>query len=196
MSSLFSFAYFVLVIIAYILFYAFFNVIATSTVQLVGSLAVLAILSLAPVVYTITLAVKTLSGGFFADKKKFGLDQKVVDTKTELQESFKVVIDKSSELKNLGVLNKNADLLHLVMEVESHAQFLHDKLDPEELTTLTVNTDLVEYLNTRLKEELILIEGLSKLPLMVKEDVDLKIIEDTYVILLDKFKTVKVSALY
>lgn len=196
MSTVVSFAYFIMVIIAYVLFYAFFNVISTSTVQLIGSLVVLAILSLAPVIYTIMLAVRTLSGDIFVNKKNFNLDQKTLDAKSQLQNAFNIVIDKSSELRNLGVLNKDADLLHMVLEVEGYAQFLHDKLDPDELTTLTVNTDLVEYLHSRLKDELVLIEGLSKLPVMVKEDVDLKIIEDTYVILLDKFKIVKVSALY
>lgn len=196
LSTIISFAYFIIVVIAYILFYTFFNVIATSTVQLVGSLGVLAILSIAPVIYTIVVAVSSLNGNRVGKTKKFALDQKVLDTKAHLQNAFKVVIDKTSELKALGVLNKHPNLLHLVLDVESHAQFLHDKLDPEELTTLTVNTDLVEYLETRLKEELILIEGLSKMPFMVKEDVDLAIIEDTYLILLDKFKTVKVSALY
>lgn len=196
MSTVISFAYFIIVVVAYILFYAFFNVITTSTVQLVGSLGVLVILSLAPVIYTIMLAIRGLKGETFVNTKKFALDPKTLDTKTKLQNAFKIVIDKTSELKALGVLNKNADLLHLVLEVESYAQFMHDKLDPDELTTLTVNTDLVEYLDTRLKDELILIEGLSKMPLMVAEDVNLEIVEDTYVILLDKFKIVKVSALY
>lgn len=195
-SNIISFVYFMVVVVAYILFYAFFDAISTSMVQLFGALGVLAILSIAPVIYTIVLAVKALRGNVYSQSKHFKLDQKTIDLKDELQTAFVTLIQRTKEIKNSGVLKDNTTLTNIVLEVEELAEFIQAKLSPDELTTLTVNTDLVEYLHARLKEELVLIEGLDSLLTVESETLDVNIIEETYIILRDKFNTVKVSALY
>lgn len=189
-SSVFFFA----VVVTYFGFLFLFPVISKSNTALIASLGVLICLSIVPVFYLL----KDIRYAFISDREYLytskemmvATDQQVNGLlANKFQDAFSIVIAKTNELKSLNIMDIESELLQLILKVEGYVEYLNEEIEQGDKNPHYLQ--LLHLLEKELGQELLLIQGLSKMVLRDKDEVDLSIIEDTYNILYDKLIVIK-----